>query len=79
MRYFKTQNGAIIWINQLNFLLCRDVAAVVGSLYVVRLVWSHLRQLLGGFHAFFLALWGISLNQPQEIQTMGRWSTKGVV
>jgi len=32
---------------------------VVGSLYVVRLVWSHLRQLLGGFRAFFLAPWGI--------------------
>ena len=43
-----------------NSLLCRNVAAVVGSLYVVRLVWSQLWQLLGGFCAFFLAPWGIS-------------------
>jgi len=43
-----------------QFCFYRNVAAVVGSLYLVRLVWSLLWQLLGGFCAFFLAPWGIS-------------------
>ena len=41
-------------------LLCRNIAAVVGIVLVLRLLLKQVWQLLGGFCAFFLAPWGIS-------------------
>ena len=43
-----------------DLAFCRNIAAVLGSLYILRLLWCQLWQLLGGFCAFFLAPWGIS-------------------
>ncbi len=49
----------------------RNVAALVGAGYVLRLAISELYRLAGGFRAYFLAPWGIS---GVNLKKYGEWA-----
>ena len=57
-----------------RFCVYRNVAAVIGTAYVLHFLLKRLWSLCGGFCAYFLAPWGIA---RINIKKYGSWAGRG--
>ena len=56
-----------------RFCFYRNIAAVVGAAYVLRVFMNHFCSLASGFNAFFLAPWGIT---RINLKKYGSWASE---
>ena len=64
-------NQALALLSSERFILCRNVAAVVGTAYLLKIAVKELCSLTSGFRAFFLAPWGVSRT---NLKKYGSWA-----
>lgn len=53
------------------FCLCRNIAALVGAGWILKVAIKELYRLAGGFRAYFLAPWGIV---RVDLKAYGTWA-----